>query len=154
MTNFWLSEWSETGVATNNKTEAQLDKELDYYLNGYAGFSFGYAGVSLLTVAAIVICSLFSIRRMYIRLLRNIVHAPLRFFDTTPLGRILNRFSTDTQVIDQRLWKTIVHIAQASLPCVSAIVVSAVVTPIFIGVVAPVIILYYFVQSYFLSSAR
>ncbi|XP_006824101.2 ATP-binding cassette sub-family C member 8-like [Saccoglossus kowalevskii] len=152
--NFWLSEWSEAGVNIDNKTEAQLEEELDYYLNGYAALSFGFAGFNLLTVAIIIICSLFAIRRMYIRLLRNIVHAPMRFFDTTPLGRILNRFSTDTQVIDQRLWKTTVQIIQASLPCISAIVVSAVVTPIFIGAVAPVIILYYFVQSYFLSSAR
>jgi ABC-type multidrug transport system fused ATPase/permease subunit len=39
-------------------------------------------------------------------MLGNICHAPMRFFDTTPVGRILNRFSTDMSTIN----KVIVHL--------------------------------------------
>lgn len=34
-------------------------------------------------------------------MLRNILRCPVRFFECTPIGRIINRFSTDMSVIDK-----------------------------------------------------
>ena len=34
-------------------------------------------------------------------MLRNILRCPARFFECTPVGRIINRFSTDMSVIDK-----------------------------------------------------
>ena len=35
--------------------------------------------------------------------LHRLVHTPITFFDTTPVGRILNRFSKDTDDMDYQL---------------------------------------------------
>lgn len=36
-------------------------------------------------------------------MLRNVLHSPNSFFDVTPLGRVLNRFSKDVDVLDNVL---------------------------------------------------
>lgn len=44
--------------------------------------------------------SLRAARRMHLTLLKCCLRWPLIFFDTTPIGRILNRFSNDVNVLD------------------------------------------------------
>ncbi|KAF7303184.1 P-loop containing nucleoside triphosphate hydrolase protein [Mycena kentingensis (nom. inval.)] len=47
--------------------------------------------------------SLQASRSLFTRLLRRLTRAPARFFDITPIGRILNRFTTDINTIDGAL---------------------------------------------------
>lgn len=42
-------------------------------------------------------------RQMHIVMLRAVMRAPLTFFDTTPIGRIISRFAKDVDVMDTSL---------------------------------------------------
>ncbi|CAN0486442.1 unnamed protein product [Ectocarpus sp. 8 AP-2014] len=44
---------------------------------------------------------------MHDALTKNVMHAPVGWFERTPLGRILNRFSSDIQEVDKEVMDAI-----------------------------------------------
>lgn len=57
----------------------------------------------LLAQLSMVIGCLRSSKVLHSKLLFGIFRSPVKFFDTTPLGRILNRFGKDIDVVDNVL---------------------------------------------------
>ncbi|CAG2121801.1 unnamed protein product, partial [Medioppia subpectinata] len=71
------------------------------------------------------------------RLLRATLHAPMSFFDTTPLGRVLNRFSKDIDIMDSSMQMTMRVLVNTSFQVLSTIVIISIQTPIFLAVFFP-----------------
>lgn len=51
--------------------------------------------------------SLRSAKKLHAALLYNVLRSPMSFFDTTPLGRIVNRFSKDIDTVDLAIPQTL-----------------------------------------------
>lgn len=82
---FWLSAWSDNA----NNDPVELEVRLSVFV-GIGTFEILFLYVSnVFLIYATVNSSL----RLHMPLLCNMLCAPITFFDTTPLGRILNRFS-------------------------------------------------------------
>lgn len=83
-----------------------------------------------------------------------IFRSPMSFFDTTPAGRILNRFSSDIYKVDEVLARTFnmlfVNVAKSGF----TLAVVSFGTPAFIGLIIPLGALYVYVQRYYLRSSR
>ncbi|KAJ2837511.1 hypothetical protein FBU31_001129, partial [Coemansia sp. 'formosensis'] len=93
-------------------------------------------------------------RSFHSRLIRRVVHATPRFFDSTPLGRIISRFSRDMYTIDDSTMDTLVWWSGDILAVLSVIVIITAITPIFIIVVAIVSLLYAGIAYYYLNTSR
>ncbi|XP_052435495.1 ATP-binding cassette sub-family C member 9 isoform X4 [Carassius gibelio] len=118
----------------------------------------------ILCGAAIALCLITSLTveflgvaaatNLHHNLLNKIIHAPIRFFDVTPLGQILNRFSADTNIIDQHIPQTLESLTRSILLCLSAIGVIAFVTPAFLIALVPLMVAFYFIQKYFRVASK
>lgn len=79
------------------------DVDVKPWLMIYLYISIAGALAVLFYIALGYYASLQASRSLFISLLGRLTRAPARFFDVTPIGRILNRFTTDINTIDGAL---------------------------------------------------
>ena len=94
--NYWLNLW------TSNNTEIISSNE-KVNLMIYAFAVFGQGFFILIGNSIIFVGALKGATKFHKNMLYSILRSPLSFFDVTPLGRILNRFSRDMSSIDQEI---------------------------------------------------
>ncbi|XP_056106276.1 ATP-binding cassette sub-family C member 5 [Rhinichthys klamathensis goyatoka] len=110
--NWWLSHWIRQGSGNSsllqgNETAGsdsmRLNPHIQYYSRVYV-LSMG-AALFLKTMRGLVFvkCTVRAASVLHDKLFKTLLLSPMRFFDTTPLGRILIRFSRDMDEVDVRL---------------------------------------------------
>ncbi|NWY38889.1 MRP7 protein, partial [Sylvia atricapilla] len=88
------------------------------------------------------------------RLLQRVLKATVSFFDTTPTGRILNRFSSDLYCVDDSL-PFMLNIFLANLYGLLGVLVIMTCGLPWIGLVLlPLAVVYFFIQRYYRFSSR
>jgi len=75
--------------------------QMKYYLLVYGALSVASLLLSLLSSGVGQYAGARARRVLHKNMLLNVIRCPLPFFECTPVGRIINRFSTDTSVIDK-----------------------------------------------------
>jgi ATP-binding cassette subfamily C (CFTR/MRP) protein 1 len=76
------------------------------------------------------------------------------FFDTTPIGRILNRFARDHDVIDNVLPYFLRNWVLMIFTVIAIFVVIMISTPLFLTAGLPILIVFYVVQKFYIETAR
>lgn len=83
---------------------------------------------------------------LHLNMLTNIFRSPMAFFDTTPIGRIVNRFSRDVETIDNNLPATIRSFYGCVFSVIGTIITITYSTPIFLVIIPPLGLLYWLIQ--------
>ncbi|CAD6234353.1 GSCOCT00001844001.2-RA-CDS [Cotesia congregata] len=165
VTDLWLSFWvTHSNVSVNHSTISpprellqaffDADNTVKYYLTIYGilasvnsiftlirAFMFAYGGVH----AAIVI---------HKQLLRVIMCGRTSFFDSQPLGRILNRFSSDTYTADDSLPFVANILLAQFFALIGTIIVTAYGLPWIFLILAPLVPIYHWIQNHYRLTSR
>ncbi|KAL1820083.1 hypothetical protein ACET3Z_014952 [Daucus carota] len=103
---------------------------------------------------ASVFSGLHSSKSMFSQLLESLFRAPMSFYDSTPLGRILSRVSADLSIVDIDLPFSLIFTVTATTNACSNVGVIAVVTWEVLFVAIPMIYVVILLQRYYFSSAK
>ncbi|KAG8908992.1 hypothetical protein FRB99_000095 [Tulasnella sp. 403] len=102
-----------------------------FYVGIYAAIGVIAALVSVSNSIVQYIGSYRASKILFNRLLRVVIGSPMRFFDTTPTGRILNRFSRDVETVDSSLSGSLRSTSSWLASFVAALITVVVVLPRF-----------------------
>lgn len=91
-TNLWLSFW----------TSDKFHNSTGVYIGIYASLGVVQAVILFAFSLALSVTATNASKTMFRQAMTRVLHAPISFFDTTPLGRIINRFSSDVDIMDNQ----------------------------------------------------
>ncbi|XP_054584878.1 ATP-binding cassette sub-family C member 2 [Eptesicus fuscus] len=150
--NLWLSVWTSDSKTFNasNYPASQRDMRIGVY--GALGLVQGIAVLiaNILSVYGFTHAS----NILHKQLLNNILRAPMSFFDTTPIGRIVNRFAGDISTVDDTLPMSLRSWILCFLGIVSTLFMICLATPVFIIIIIPLGIIYVSVQIFYVATSR
>ncbi|XP_070538465.1 ATP-binding cassette sub-family C member 5-like [Ptychodera flava] len=160
---FWLSVWLRAGSGNTTITEGNVtyisnsltdNPRLTFYTTIY-GSSVVVMLVMILLKAAIYVKSVLrASSRLHANLFANIFRCPMSFFDTTPSGRILNRFAKDMDDLDVYLPIELDLQLQYNIAIILAVIAVIVVFPWLLIAVVPLGVFFVFVYQYFRHGVR
>ncbi|XP_063262505.1 ATP-binding cassette sub-family C member 2 [Prinia subflava] len=150
--NLWLSDWTDDSKRYQNQTYPTELRDLRIGVFGALGIAQGLFLLFATTLSARG-CMRAS-RLMHQQLLSNILRAPMSFFDTTPTGRIVNRFAKDIFTVDETIPMSFRSWLSCFMAIISTLVVICLATPFFAVVIVPLSIFYCFVLCFYVSTSR
>ncbi|MCJ1435109.1 hypothetical protein MMC27_004479 [Xylographa pallens] len=145
----WLKHWAEVNSEYGGNPDAGK------YVGIY--FAFGVGGALLTVVQTLILwifCSIEASRKLHERMAYAIFRSPMSFFETTPTGRILNRFSSDIYRVDEVLARTFNMLFVNTAKAVYTLALICAATPIFVILILPLGAIYLYIQRYYLRTSR
>jgi ATP-binding cassette subfamily C (CFTR/MRP) protein 1 len=147
---YWLSYWGqESNQAEQNGDSLSANQNLSY-LNIFAVLSVLSLVCYLLRSIFLANHRLGTSTKLHLGLLQGILNSPISFFDGTPIGRILNRFSSDMVVIDEELSQTLSQVTNTFSNVLGALgAIIGATKGTFLILFVPLVFMYNEIQKYF-----
>lgn len=140
-------------------TEVNISGNVDnvndgYYLGVYVMLSLAYMSICFLRLGITFRGAIVASKKIHTMLLSAVLRANFKFFDTTPLGQITNRFSKDLEAIDQEIAPVAAGVLQCIFSLVSIIILISVITPGFLTAGIFLTALYTAVGALYIRASR
>ena len=143
-TSLWLSYW----------TGDKFGFSQGVYIGVYAALGTGQAIFLFIFAIMLTIFGTRASKALLRQAVTRTLRAPMSFFDTTPLGRITNRFSRDVDVMDNNLTDGMRTFFWTIVTVISVFALIIAFFPYFAIALVPLAIIFVLAASYYRSSAR
>lgn len=150
-TGLWLSSWSMDKLLPNGQ---QNISQRNLRLKVFALLLLGEGIFSLATNIFMFKRTTNAAVNIHYDLLNRILKAPLSFFDITPIGRIINRFSKDIDSVDAEIPSNFYFSLLIFFLFLSTIVVMEISSKILIVSFIPLILIYYALLKFYITTSR
>ena len=141
----WLVFWTEQRFTSMTTS---------VYILIYLIWNFGQTLLTLFYSMYMAFAGIKAASKIHKDAISRVIMAPISFFDTTPLGRIINRFSKDQDSLDSLLFASMQMLFTNLGNTISTLAFMLYAAPIFGIALVPLLILYYFVQQFYRSTSR
>nr|QWN59130.1 ATP-binding cassette C transporter [Rehmannia glutinosa] len=143
----WLSYWTDQSSSSDRHGPL-------FYNTVYSLLSFGQVLVTLTNSFWLITSSLYAARQLHTAMLNSILRAPMVFFHTNPLGRVINRFAKDLGDIDRNVAPFAGMFLNQVSQLVSTFVLIGIVSTMSLWAIMPLLVLFYVAYLYYQSTAR
>lgn len=147
--NFWLKAW----VENNARVGQNVDRA--FWLGGFfiIGSTAGVISVGR-KITGRIYCGLRASRILHDKMAATVLRSPMVFFETTPIGRIINRFSSDINELDEGLPVAFIDLLRTLVKILVSIGVVIYAAPAILGIMIPLSVLYYYYQTFYQGASR
>ncbi|KJA16429.1 hypothetical protein HYPSUDRAFT_207024 [Hypholoma sublateritium FD-334 SS-4] len=144
LSSYWLVWWQDGSFHQSQR----------FYMGVYAALGVSQAVFSYMMGATFALLTYFASQRLHGAAIKRVMHAPMSFFETTPLGRIMNRFSKDIDTIDNLLGDSLRMFMTTFSSILGAIILISIVLPWFLIGVFVIFLGYIYAATFYCASAR
>ena len=151
VSDWWLSYWVTN--AQDNDTNG-VDNDTFYYLKVYGILSGVNTCLTLVRAYIFAYAGLHASKIIHSEVLCSLLRAPIAFFDATPIGRIINRMSSDVFGVDDSLPFTLNILFAQAFGLLGSITITCYGLPYFALFLPFLTLLYYRIQRYYRQTSR
>ncbi|CAF3345421.1 unnamed protein product [Rotaria sp. Silwood2] len=144
-TNYWLALWS---------SEHESEQRSSFYAYVYLGVILATLIVALIRAGYTFYIMLRGSTYFHNRMLKGILYTSLRFFESNPSGRILNRASKDQQVLDESLPLALIDTMQYLLMTLGSITIIGMTNPWVLLILIPLVPTVLWLRRFYVRSSR
>lgn len=149
--NIWLSDWSNDALNDTLKNNTQ---QRNSRLGVYAGLGLGESICVITSTTLLNLACLRGSQLLHNRMLERILRAPMSWFNITPTGRIINRFSKDIDTVDVTIRFNVRLLMVIALRSVTSLILISVGSVYSIIFIVPIVLLYFLFQIFYVSTSR
>ncbi|KAG9243283.1 putative ABC bile acid transporter [Calycina marina] len=142
------------GNSTNGMSTLDPQDNLSFYLGIYVALAIAAALIGTVRYFWIFCGSIRASRKLFDTLAFTILRTPLRWMDTVPLGRILNRFTADFNIIDSKLSNDLGFGASNLFRVIGVVVAGVLVSPYVLVLAVVLVAICVWIASLYLVGAR